>query len=358
MVMAYAAIGLSGQMAAKDGGWTRTSESDALAFGAVDDLILADTPTKLRTFTAQWFPLLQYGLPTDGSGFEETVKLASDTRDLMLLVLELRRMTEEDDCARGAFERLGTRFEASSDGSCENATVYYLSSSKMLADYIRTTCRCADFERFFIEQMREQDVDSRLLRKWGYLDSLGNTYCPLVGSYAPGWLVKKESLFMAGQEGRASALEDDARYPVFPFSTGELLVEGSYSAERALLLSDAIIKPFLQGVRMQTAKGVLAPFADSRLTSLWVCLCESFREARVGACKACGLPVIAIGERGSKRQYCTESCKRKYKRALRFASLVNDGGLDPSAAAKEAGIAQATALSMLERNGITVNLAQ
>ena len=74
MVMAYAAIGLSGQMAAKDGGWTRTSESDALAFGAVDDLILADTPTKLRTFTAQWFPLLQYGLPTDGSGFEETVK--------------------------------------------------------------------------------------------------------------------------------------------------------------------------------------------------------------------------------------------------------------------------------------------
>ena len=78
MVMAYAAIGLSGQMAAKDGGWTRTSESDALAFGAVDDLILADTPTKLRTFTAQWFPLLQYGLPTDGSGFEETVKLARE----------------------------------------------------------------------------------------------------------------------------------------------------------------------------------------------------------------------------------------------------------------------------------------
>ena len=163
---------------------------------------------------------------------------------------------------------------------------------------------------------------------------------------------------MPGQEGRAAALEDDGRYPVFPFSSGELTLEGSYSAERALLLADAVIKPFLQGVRMQTAKGVLAPFADSRLTSLWVCLCESFREARIGACKGCGLPVIAIGERGSKRQYCSDSCKRKYKRALRFASLVNDGGVDPALAAKEAGISQATALRMLERNGIEVNLAQ
>ena len=72
----------------------------------------------------------------------------------------------------------------------------------------------------------------------------------------------------------------------------------------------------------------------------------------------CGLPVIAIGERGSKKQYCSDSCKRKYKRAFRFASLVNDGGVDPALAAKEAGISQATALRMLERNGIEVNLVQ
>ena len=358
MAMAYAAIGLSGQMTTKDGGWARTEESDALAFSAVDDLVLADTPAKLRAFAAEWFPLLEYGLPTDGSGFEETVRLVSDTRDLMLLVLELRRMAEEGDCERGAFERVGVKFEETADGSCENATVYYLSSSKMLADYIRVTCRCADFEYFFIDQIRERNVDPKLLEEWGYLDDSGNVYCPLVGSYAPGWLIKKEHLFAPGQEERASALEDDGRYPVFPFATGELFIEDSYSAERALLLSDAVIKPFVQGVRMQTANGILAPFADSRLTSLWVCLCESFREACIGACKACGLPVIAIGERGSKRQYCTDSCKRKYKRALKFASLVNEGGLDPVQAARKAGIAQATALGMLERNDIHVNLAQ
>ena len=356
--MAYAAIGLSGQMAAKDGGWSCTAESDALALGAVDDLIMADTPAKLRAFAAEWFPLLEYGLPTDGNGFEETLKLASDTRDLMLLVLELRRMAEEGDCTRDAFERLGVRFEEASGGACEDATVYYLSSSRMLADYVRVTCRCVEFERFFIEQMRERDVDPKLLEEWGYLDGSGNVYCPFVGSFAPGWLIKKERLFMFGQEGLASALENDARYPAFPFATGELLVEGSCSAERALLLSDAVIKPFVQGVRMQTVKGILAPFADSRLTSLWVCLCESFREARVGACKACGLPVIAIGERGSKRQYCSDSCKRKYKRALKFASLVNEGGLDPVQAARKAGIAQATALGMLERNDIHVSLAR
>lgn len=267
-------------------------------------------------------------------------------------------MAEEGDCARGAFERLGVRFEETPGGVCEDATIYYLSSSRMLADYVRVTCRCAEFERFFIEQMRERDVDPELLEKWGYLDDSGNVYCPLVGSYAPGWLVKEERLFMSGQEDLASGLEDSGRYPVFPFKTGELLAESSCSAERALLLSDAVIKPFVQGVRMQTAKGVLAPFADSRLTSLWVCLCESFREARVGACKACGLPVIAIGERGSKRQYCSDSCKRKYKRALKFASLVNESGMDPVQAGRKAGIAQATALGMLERNDIHVNLAQ
>ena len=170
MAMAYAAIGLSGQMTTKDGGWARTEESDALAFSVVDDLVLADTPAKLRAFAAEWFPLLEYGLPTDGSGFEETVRLVSDTRDLMLLVLELRRMAEEGDCERGAFERVGVKFEETADGSCENATVYYLSSSKMLADYIRVTCRCADFECFFIDQIRERNVDPMLLEEWGGAD--------------------------------------------------------------------------------------------------------------------------------------------------------------------------------------------
>ena len=358
MATAYAAIGLSGRVADRDGGWQRSRESDALALWAVDDLILADTPAKLRAFSAEWFPLLEQGLPTDGGAFDEMWRLVSDTRDLMLLVLELKRMAGEGDCSREGFERLGVKFESGSDGDTENATVRYLASSTMLAEYVRDTCRCDEFERFFMEQMRERGVDRRRLKKWGYLDSAGNVYCPLVGSYAPGWLVKKDGLYMSGQEDRAAVLEDDGRYTVFPFSTGELTLEGSCSAERALLLADAIIKPFLQGVRMQTAKGILAPFADSRLTSLWVCLCESFREARIGACKGCGLPVIAIGERGAKRLYCSDSCKRKYKRALRYAALINDEGVEPAAAAKEAGIAEATALRMLERNGIEVNSAR
>ena len=356
--MAYATIGLSGQVAAKDGGWQRTRESDALAFEAVDNLILADTPAKLRAFAVEWFPLLERGLPKDGTALDETLKLASDTRDLMLIVLELRRMVDEDSCSREGFERLGVKFEPHAGGECESATLYYLASSKMLADYVRDTCRCEEFERFFVEQLGNMEVDPRYLADLGYLDNAGNVYCPLVGSYAPGWLVKKDELFVPGQEERASALENDGRYPVFPFPTEKLTVEGSCSPERAFLIADAVIKPFLQGVRMQTTKGILAPYADSRLTSLWVCLCESFREARIGACKGCGLPVIAIGERGSKRQYCSDSCKRKYKRALRYAALVNGEGVEPAAAAKEAGIAQATALRMLERNNIEVNLAQ
>ena len=81
MATAYAAIGLSGQVADGGGGWQRSRESDALALWAVDDLILADTPAKLRAFSAEWFPLLERGLPTDGSAFDEMQKLADSSDD-------------------------------------------------------------------------------------------------------------------------------------------------------------------------------------------------------------------------------------------------------------------------------------
>lgn len=109
---------------------------------------------------------------------------------------------------------------------------------------------------------------------------------------------------------------------------------------------------------MRTFNGVLRPSADSNLTSLWVRLSESFSDSRITACKTCGLPIIVSGERGTKRLYCNDTCKRKYKRALKFASLVNDDGMDLQDAAKASGMAAATATRILERNGIYINFAQ
>lgn len=106
---------------------------------------------------------------------------------------------------------------------------------------------------------------------------------------------------------------------------------------------DSIIRPCIQGVRFETRDGILAPKADTNLTLLWLCLSDGFRESRVTACKTCGLPIIVIGERGTKRLYCNGICKRKYKRALKLASLVNDEGMDPQAAVKASVMAAATA---------------
>ena len=132
----------------------------------------------------------------------------------------------------------------------------------------------------------------------------------------------------------------------------------SCSVDRAYFFIDNIIGDCIQGLRIETRDGILAPKADTNFTSLWLCLSDSFRESRVTACKTCGLPIIVSGERGTKRLYCNDTCKRKYKRALKFASLVNDDGMELQDAAKESGMAAATAMRILERNGIRVNSAQ
>ena len=115
---------------------------------------------------------------------------------------------------------------------------------------------------------------------------------------------------------------------------------------------DDVFRKCLRGVDIRTSHGGLAPRADCNFTSFWLCLSEMIADSRVTAYKTCGLPIIASGERGTKRLYCNDTCKRKYKRALRFASLVNNEGIETKEAAKQSSIAVKTATRILERNGI------
>lgn len=78
-------------------------------------------------------------------------------------------------------------------------------------------------------------------------------------------------------------------------------------------------------------------------------LSKLFRNSRVALCKCCGLPIIVTNERGSKRQYCNDSCKRKYKRALEFQRLVSER-IDEKEAAKKASISPSTAKRILARS--------
>ena len=330
-----------------------------LSHETLEELIAADTDKKLREFTAQWFPFMDIWKSWEHPDFDEEVNAASDTRDLMLLVLELKRMIDEDDCSRESFEKLGTEFGRGGTEKHEQAHLHYLASSNSFSRYIRANRHCESVEQSFIEHYSDNHMARQRLIDDGYLDEDGNIYCPFATlTYATKELIEERHLFLKGQEERVKSLDPDGRYPVMNFFGGNLGRRISCSVDRADFFVDNIIGDCIQGLRIETRDGILAPKADTNFTSLWLCLSESFRESRVTACKTCGLPIIVSGERGTKRLYCNDTCKRKYKRALKFASLVNDEGMELQDAAKASGMAAATAMRILERNGIRVNSAQ
>ena len=323
------------------------------------ELIEADNDNKLREFTAQWFPFMSFIKSWEHPDFEEEVKAVSDTRDLMLLVLELKRMVDEDCCSHEAFEALGVTFGPGGTEKHEQAHLCYLASSESFSSYIRATTHCEDIERSFLEHTSENTISKQCLIDDGFLTDDGRIYCPFAPlSYAPKDLIVKDNMFLCGQEKKAEALDPEKRYPVMNFFGGNLGKGISYTKERAFFFIDSIFRYCIQGLRIQTNDGVLAPKADTNFTSLWLCLSDCFREARVTACRTCGLPIIVTDERGAKRQYCNSTCKRKFKRALRFASLVNTEGMDLQGAAKASGMAVATAMRILEHNGISINSAK
>lgn len=327
--------------------------------GTLRELIAANTDKKIREFTAQWFPFMDIWKSWEHPSFSEEAKAVSDTRDLMLLVLELKRMIEESDCSRESFKKLGTEFERGGTENHEQANLYYLVSSSSLSKHIRSTLHCENIEQSFVAHYLDNHATKQNLIDDGYLDESGNVYCPFAPlSYATKEMIEERHLFLDGQEARVENLNPSGRYPVMNFFGGNLEKHISCSASRAYFFIDSIIGNCMQGLRIETRNGILAPKADTVFTSLWLCLSSSFSESRITACKTCGLPIIASGERGSKRLYCNDACKRKYKRALKFASLVNGKGMEPQDAAKASGIAAATAIHILERNDIGISSTQ
>jgi hypothetical protein len=323
------------------------------------DLIAANTEKKLREFTAQWFPFMDFRKSWKHPTLEDEITAVSDTRNLMLLVLELKRMIDEKECTREDFEKIGVSFDRGGAEGHESASLHYLVTSTTFCEYIRSSNECERIEESYRRGPRDVPNFEETLREWGHLDKSGNIFCPhAVLSYAPGSLIIEDHLYLGNQEEMIKSIDPEKRYPVMNFFGGNLGKSISCSPERAYWFIDRIFNSCIQGVRMQTRNGILAPQAYTNFTSFWICLSDSFRESRVTACKTCGLPIIVTKERGAKRLYCDDSCKRKYKRALKFASLVNEESFDEQAAAKESGMAAATAVRILARNGITIDSAR
>ena len=321
----------------------------------IEELISADTDKKLREFTAQWFPFMDYWKSWEHPDFEDEVRAVSDTRDLMLLVLEFKRMVDEDECSRSSFEKLGVTFSRGGTEKHESASINYLPSSDSFARYMRATTNGEKIEEGFKEHLLKEHPDDAMK----YINEDGSVYCPWSALfYATKEQIVEDHLYLNNQEKRVAELESGERHPAMHFFGGNLLKSHSHTASRAMFFLDSILAECVQGMRVRVRNGAIVPSAENNFTSLWICLSETFRESHVIRCQTCGLPVIVTGERGTKRLYCDDTCKRKYKRALKFASLVKDENMAAQDAAKEAGIAASTAIRILERNRIKVNLAQ
>lgn len=89
-------------------------------------------------------------------------------------------------------------------------------------------------------------------------------------------------------------------------------------------LLDALCTTHLYDVSCETTYGgLVVQKCRSVLSSLWLCLCQSFRQGRAGKCIVCGTPFLATSERSHPRIYChQEKCKKYAQRhPERFADV-------------------------------------
>ena len=120
----------------------KTPDEDAL-----NELINADSPSKLREFTAQWFPFMSWRKSWEHPDFEDELKAVSDTRELILLVLTLKRLVDDDACSKENFENLGVRYGRGGTENHESADLNFLVSSNTLSRVIRGTNHCEAAEK-------------------------------------------------------------------------------------------------------------------------------------------------------------------------------------------------------------------
>lgn len=86
-------------------------------------------------------------------------------------------------------------------------------------------------------------------------------------------------------------------------------------AEVAAFILDALMSVHYCNIRLVFRNGLEVKYCGCLLSSLWHCLSESLRAGRSLRCESCGIPIISFGERGRKRRYCSDACRKRAERA-------------------------------------------
>ena len=66
----------------------------------------------------------------------------------------------------------------------------------------------------------------------------------------------------------------------------------------------------ISAVRTVTVAGIPYQQTAYGISALWLAMCNRFANARGTTCKACGKPLFATDERGTKRTYCDGTCRK------------------------------------------------
>ena len=85
---------------------------------------------------------------------------------------------------------------------------------------------------------------------------------------------------------------------------------GKSNAEYARIMLDELCNLHLKDIEVATDNGMLFQRCKYGLSALWMAYCDKLSQGRVTTCQACGKPIVATGERGQKRQYCDDTCRK------------------------------------------------
>lgn len=77
---------------------------------------------------------------------------------------------------------------------------------------------------------------------------------------------------------------------------------------------DSLFRITLWDVVTLTCEGTISQRADSVYSAYWYHLARGLEGGRAMRCEACRKPLIAFGERGKKRLYCSEACRKWHQR--------------------------------------------
>lgn len=108
---------------------------------------------------------------------------------------------------------------------------------------------------------------------------------------------------------KVSKNRDDPHY-IFDLGNDHFREDASGYREAAYKALDKLFRINLADVIVVTNAGIVEQKCRTVYAAFWYELARSLEGGRAMRCEACGKPLIAFGERGSKRKYCSDACRK------------------------------------------------